>query len=290
MTTKEGQIILNKIIKNPQIVIDLSLNLFLLKFLRLTGHDNLRKMMIENKNLDILIGYIPKILLTSDYKFIHLFKIDNEYYINDNYFDYIVIDNEILRLIDPKLSYLTSEDIYFNSIYKVYNTSDLIIIQEENGDIKDTDEIKKIFNIYPDFKKNMDIKTYDKYFKYNYLNRYKYQLIVIITKNYQVYFKHKDKQYLYYNGTISLENWDHLINSDQIIFSIYNKQSDNFNFFDSSSSIYHSAVSNQSSYYTPNSDNSIYYSAVSNQSDVKFKSPSKEKSKSSVVFYDCNIQ
>ena len=130
--------------------------IILLNLLKKTNNEDIREFMLKNNNYSMLIGYIYKIFLHFNINTLHLFKIDNEYYINNNYYDYYVKYDQILPIEDKELEKTTYDYINLTNDNLVHSNPEILIIQEEDAEHKETEVIndvisrdKKLFNIHP---------------------------------------------------------------------------------------------------------------------------------------------
>lgn len=223
MKNNESQYIINEITTNPELISVLSPEILLLKFLRLTKHNSIRRTLIANNNISMCIGYISKILQSANIKFIHLFQIKGNYYINNNYYDYFSDNNDIKTLISKDFSDLNNDQIFKKNLDIIITNPDIIIIQDESAEIIDTNLMKHLLS-KKDMNLLLNLKTYDKSNIDNINGNY-YKLSLIMTNDKKVYFNSQGKQYLYYKGDLKETSWDkYRIKS---ILSIYNRKESN---------------------------------------------------------------
>jgi len=220
MKINESKIIINEIINNPNIISILSPEILLLKFLKLTGHTDIRKLLLKKKDISMPNGYLSKILNKGNLKVLHLFHIDKSYYINNDCYDYIIHDNDVKPMINHKFSRLDDDEIFKRNMDLIINNPDIIIVQNDTDDSLETDIMKKLL-----LKDNMELllnlKSYDKSDIDN-INGNKYDLDILFTDNKKVYFNSKNSKYVYDNGDIIEKDWDK--SSVKSSFKIYNKQ------------------------------------------------------------------
>lgn len=218
MNNKESQLIIKEIINKPTLLSIIPLEILLLKFLTLTKHDDIRTFILTNKKIKVPIGYISKILKIGNLNFIHLFKIKNNYYINNDYYDYHINNDEIKTLITNRIN--TKKTIFNYNLNLIVSNPDYLIVQNEDSDPNETNMIKYLLT--KDGMENvLNLKTYDKNNIQN-LNDNYYKLNIIVTKDFKIYFNSKGKQYLYHNGTLIEKDWDIFIDSKPLL-SIYSK-------------------------------------------------------------------
>lgn len=223
MNKNESQLIIDQISANPNLISIITPEVLLLKFLRLTEHSDVRNILINNKDLNISIGYLSKILANAQIKFIHLFRINKEYFINNNCYDYSTDNNKIVPKISKNFLNLNKDDLFKSNMDLIIYNPDIIIIQEERANTDDTEIMKQIIS-----QREMDfllnLRTYDKS-NVQQLNGNFYKLDLIMTADHKFYFNSKDNQYVYdhMNNTLSETTWD--IASFRPVFSVFNRQS-----------------------------------------------------------------
>lgn len=220
MRSNECQNIINEITNNPNFVSILSPDVLLLKFLKLTGHTDIRKLLLKKKEISMPMGYLSKIFTKANIKVLHLFRINKEYYINNNYYDYIIDDNEVKPMVNREYLRLNDDDKFKITMDLIINNPDIIIVQNENAEILETNIMKYLLS-----KSDMDtlllnLKTYDKS-KIDNINGNKYNLDLLVTEDNKVYFNSKNNKYLYENGEIIEEDWDK--SSGRPLLMIYNR-------------------------------------------------------------------
>lgn len=218
MNNKESQLIIKEIINKPALLSIIPLEVLLLKFLTLTKHNDIRTFILRNKKIKVPIGYISKILKTGNLNFIHLFKIRNNYYINNDYYDYHINNNEIKTLITSQIN--SKETIFNYNLNLIVSNPDYLIVQYENSEPIETTMIKYLLS-KDDMENVFNLKTYDKNNIQN-LNGNYYKLNVIVTNDFKIYFNSKGKQYLYHNGILIEKDWDIFVDPKPLL-SIYSK-------------------------------------------------------------------
>jgi len=195
-----------------QIIKILPYEIILLNFLKKTYNDDIRDFMLETSNFSIYIGYISKIINYYNINTLHLFRINNELYINYNLYDYIIKDNEIIPEIYDIIKDIDIND--FKDIHKnIFKTNaNFIIIQEENADLKETE----VFNNF--ISQNNTIFAIKSYINEINFNNYDIDIIIL---NDCIYFFDNNQKFIYKDGNI--ENFDWTIdNIDKpIMMSIY---------------------------------------------------------------------
>lgn len=222
MNKNETQLIIDEISANPNLITIITPEVLLLKFLRLTEHSDVRKVLIDNKDLNISIGYLSKIIENAQIKFIHLFRINKEYFINNKCYDYTTDNNKVIPKISNTFFNINKDDLFKSNLDLIIFNPDMIIIQEEKANIDDTEVMKQIIS-----QKEMDfllnLRTYDKS-NVQQLNGNFYKLDLIMTADHKFYFNSNGNQYVYdhMNNTLNETKWD--IASFRPVFSVFNRQ------------------------------------------------------------------
>lgn len=189
--------------------------ILLLNFLKKTYNDEIRDFILTSNNYSMLIGYISKIINYYNTNNLHLFRINNELYINHNLYDYTIEDNKIIPEIYNIISDIDVED--FEDIHKnIFNTNpEFIIIQEENAEPIETKLIK---NFISKKEKIFDIKSYMN--DNSLFNFFNYNLDIVFLKD-CVYFTDDNQKFIYKDGKIESFDWN-IDNTDKsILMSIY---------------------------------------------------------------------
>lgn len=223
----ECQILINEIVSNPSILNLIPYEIFLLKFLKLTGHNEIRKLMIDNKNFDILpLNYITKILDKLKYKYMHLIKIKKEYYITNDIYDYVISDdNNITAVILDKFSKLKYDDkgtneLFDKNIKLVLSNFDILVVQ--NQLLETESELLSDLFLKDDneFRLNLRNYTID---NFDSINGNSYTREIIVANNRNIYFKSKGELYEYNKESSTIEKYNAKVNKSEIIpvLSIY---------------------------------------------------------------------
>ena len=219
----EAQMIIRSIVNNPNILSTIPAEIFLLKFLRLNKNNDLRNFILEKNDFTLLpLSYLSKILEVANMNFIYLFNYHNNHYIINDYYDYIIDDNEVKPMVNREYLKLNDDDKFKINMDLIINNPDIIIVQNENAEILETNIMKYLLS-----KSDMDtlllnLKTYDKS-KIDNINGNKYNLDLLVTEDNKVYFNSKNNKYLYENGEIIEEDWDK--SSGRPLLMIYNRPS-----------------------------------------------------------------
>ncbi len=220
MKGNECQIIINEILNNPNVISILSPEVILLKFLKLTGHIDIRELLLKKKDIAMPMGFLLKVFNKANIKVLHLFHINKEYYINNNYYDYIIDNNDVKPLLNREFSRLDDDEIFKRNMDLIINNPDIIIVQNETAEILETDIMNKLL-----LKDNnsllLNLKNYDKSNIDN-INGNKYNLDLLVTDDNKIYFNAKNNKYLYEDGEITEKDWDKT--SGKPLLMIYNKQ------------------------------------------------------------------
>lgn len=186
--------------------------IILLNFLKKTYNDDIRDFMLKTSNFSMYIGYISKIIDYYNTNTLHLFRINNELYINHNLYDYIIKDNQII----PEI-YDIMKDIDINDFQDIHknlfkNNADFIIIQEEYADIKETE----VFNNFISQNNNVfAIKSYISDIK---LNNYNIDIIILDDC---IYFIDNNQKFMFKDGKIESFDWNIDKIDKPIMMSIY---------------------------------------------------------------------
>jgi hypothetical protein len=191
----------------------LPFNIIFLNYLRLMNYDDIREFMLKSHDYSMYPGFISKILNYHKLSILHLFRFNNEYYINNNYYNYHVKNNEIVPVIEDEFENSTIDYIQLTNETLINSNPEILIIQEDN-DTKETEIMKSIINNpkYP--KEIFNIKTYLKNKKFN-IFKYKIQAISLEDA---IAFVDNDEKYIYKNNKIVKSEWK--LNS-KILLSIY---------------------------------------------------------------------
>lgn len=223
----ECQILINEIVSNPTILDLIPYEIFLLKFLKLTGHTEIRKLMIDNKDFDILpLNYITKIFDKLKYNYMHLIKIKKEYYITNDIYDYVKSDDNNLRaVILDKFSKLKYNDkgtneLFDKNIKLVLSNFDILVVQHQLTETE-ADLLSDLFlKDDNEFRLNLRNYTID---NFDSINGNSYTREIIIGNNKIIYFKFKGELYLYNKETSTIEKYNAKVNKSEIIpvLSIY---------------------------------------------------------------------
>lgn len=222
MNKNECQVIINEITTNPELLEMITPEVLLLKFLRLTEHLNVRKVLIDNKNINISLGYLSKILKQANLKFIHLFRLNKEYFINNDCYDYTTENDKVISKVSKTFLDLNKDDLFKSNFDLIITNPDIIIIQEETANSNDTEVMKKILS-HREMDVLLNLQNYDKS-NVQQLNGNFYKLNLIVSSDHKFYFNCKDTQYVYdhYANELKETVWD--IANVRPIFSIFNKQ------------------------------------------------------------------
>jgi len=223
MKGNESQVIYNEIMVNPEILSIIPPDVFILKFLSLTGHKDVRKKLLDNKDiLSMPIGYVSKILKSVNIKVLHLFYINKQYYINNNCYDYYVKDNEINTLVKEDFYNLSNDEKFRRNFDSIIYNPEVIIVQDESASPIETKMIKYLLS-KRDMEYLLNLRTYDKS-DINKLNANKYKVNVIVNSAKNVYFNSNGQQYIYKNNELEKSEWN---KSDiRSIFTIYTRDED----------------------------------------------------------------
>jgi len=187
----------------------------LLHFLKKTNNEDIHDFILNSNNFSIFIGYIYKIINLYYENTFHFFRINNELFFNNNLYDYIISDNQII----PEF-YNTVEHIYINDFFNIHSyifnkTPDVIIIQEEDAEPIET-------NLFKNFIKNnesiFNINTYINNNKF--FNFFNYYLDIVILKD-SIYFIHNNKKFIFKDNSISPFEWNIDSTNKSILMSIY---------------------------------------------------------------------
>lgn len=183
----------------------------LLNLLKKTNNYDIREFMLNNNDFSMLTGYFYKIFLYLNKNTLHLFKLGNDYYINNNYYDYYIKYEQILPIEDKELE-KASEDYIFSINDSLINSNpEFLLIQEPEEDDKELDVMKDIISRN---KKLFNIQTY---FGNKKFNIYKYKLIAIMLKD-KFCFIENDEKYTYKDGIINKNEWQL---TSKVLLSIY---------------------------------------------------------------------
>ncbi len=186
--------------------------IIILNLLKKTNNNDIREFMLKNNNFTMLTGYFYKIFLYLNINTLHLFKLGNNYYINNNYYDYYIKYEQILPIEDKELEKTTEDYIYALNDSLINSNPEILLIQEPyDEDDKEFDVMKDIIHYN---KKLFNIQTY---FKDKKFNIYKYKLIAVILKD-KFYFIENDEKFIYKDGIISKSEWKL---SSNVLLSIY---------------------------------------------------------------------
>jgi hypothetical protein len=223
MKGNDSQVILNQIMDNPEILSVIPPDVFILKFLSLTGHKDVRKFLLANENiLSMPVGYISNILKSADMKVLHLLKINKNYYINNDCYDYYIKDNKISGSIRDDFSKLSNDDKFKKNLDIIIYNPDIIIVQDESACELDTSMIKYLLT-KRDMGLLLNLKTYDKS-EINRINGNKYKINVLVNSQKEVYFNSNNKQYIYKDEEVIKTSWN---KSDiRPILTIYTRDED----------------------------------------------------------------
>lgn len=218
----EGQMIIRSIINNPEILSIIPGEIFLLKFLRLNKCNDVRKFLLKNKDFSKLpVGFVSKILKVSNMNFIHLFNYNKNYFIINDYYDYVVDNDEIVAELNDSYMNMSIKDIHNMNRDLVNNSPDMIVVQHENA--IDKDSMVNLMVSKKDIQDNLNLKMYNNY-QFDNLNGNSYHLDLIITDDYKIYFiSNQNKEYVYSNGKLKETNWSNgsMSNSRNRLISIY---------------------------------------------------------------------
>jgi len=223
MSKNEGLMIIEEVSNNPEILSIIPYEILLLKFLRLTKNNDIRNFLLENKKMKMVpLGFISKILEISNKNFIHIFKLHkNHYYINNDYYDYIIENDEIKTKLNDTYKKLSIRDIHDINRKLINNSPDMIIVQDEAACECDTAIMNQIISNI-DMEDMSNLKTYDKN-NFDNLNGNTYNLDIVVMNDNKVYFNSNGKKYLYSNGILKETDWDISSFSKTPLISIYNK-------------------------------------------------------------------
>jgi len=229
----ECQILMNEIVSNPTILNFIPYEIFLLKFLKLTGHNEVRKLMIDNKNFDILpLNYITKIFDILKYKYMHLIKIKKEFYIANDIYDYVISDNNKLRaVILDKFSKLKYDDngkneLFDKNIKLVLSNFDILVVQHQITETE-SDLISNLFlkddNEFRLNLRNYTIENFDS------INGNSYSREIIVANNKNIYFKFNRELYEYDRESSTVQKNSAKTKRSEIIpiLSIYLREQQN---------------------------------------------------------------
>lgn len=223
MKGSDSQVILNQIMDNPEILSVIPPDVFILKFLSLTGHKDVRKFLLANKKiLSMPIGYLSNILKSSDMKVLHLFKINKNYYINNHCYDYYVKDNQISGSIRDEFYNLSSDDKFKSNFDLIIYNPDVIIVQDESACELETKMIKYLLT-KKDMEFLLNLQTYDKS-EINRINGNKYKINVLVNSQKEVYFNSKNQQYVYKDEEVTKTSWNK--SNIRPILTIYTRDED----------------------------------------------------------------
>jgi hypothetical protein len=201
----EGQMIIRSVLNNPEILSVIPGEIFLLKFLRLTKNTDVRNFLLKTNDFSKLpVGFVSKILKVSNMNFIHLLNYHKNYFIINDYYDYVVDNDEIVEeLNDMNMS---TKDIRSLNRKLVNSSPDMIVVQHESAINKDL--FANLMVSKKDIQDTLNLKMYNKH-HFDNLNGNTYHLDLVITDDYKIYFKsnHK-KEYVYSNGKLKETSWD----------------------------------------------------------------------------------
>jgi hypothetical protein len=219
---EECQFILNKIANNPHILKLIPYEVILLKLLTLTDYDNIRKLLVENKNIDIPLGYLAKLFNKVNYEFIHLLNINNNYYINDNIYDYIISNNEIIPAILQEFNDLKSEEIFKKNIYSIIKSPEIIMVQYK---LLDTEyQLFHYLFAKDDYEKDLNLNSYTLE-NFDLLNGNSYDIKLVLSDDNKVYYLLNNDLYSYDLNTSEIEEKLKMdITKIKPLLSIYVKQ------------------------------------------------------------------
>jgi len=228
----ECQILMNEIVSNPTILNFIPYEIFLLKFLKLTGHNEVRKLMIDNKNFDILpLNYITKIFDILKYKYMHLIKIKKEFYIANDIYDYVISDNKLRAVILDKFSKLKYDDngkneLFDKNIKLVLSNFDILVVQHQITETE-SDLISNLFlkddNEFRLNLRNYTIENFDS------INGNSYSREIIVANNKNIYFKFNRELYEYDRESSTVQKNSAKTKRSEIIpiLSIYLREQQN---------------------------------------------------------------
>ena len=187
--------------------------IILLKLLKDTKNEDIREYILENSFYNRMpIGYIYKIFINLNINTLHLFLFENNYFINNNYYDYYVKYDQILPIVDKELSKLSDDYIYSMNDNLINSNPEYLLIQEYDSDNEnETDVMKDIINNKP---KLFNIQTYLGKKPLNF-NKYKLEGVLL---NDRFYFIENDEKFVYKNGKIDKSNWKL---TSKVLLSIY---------------------------------------------------------------------
>lgn len=229
----ECQILMNEIISNPTILNLIPYEIFLLKFLKLTGHDEIRKLMIDIKNFDILpLNYITKIFDKLRYNYMHLIKNKKDYYICNDIYDYAISDDKHLRaVILDKFSKLKYDDKGVNELFDkniklILSNFDILVVQH----LLTETELELLSDLFlkhdNEFRLNLRNYTID---NFDSINGNSYSREIIVANNKNIYFKFNGELYEYDRESSTIEKNSAKTKRSEIIpvLSIYLREQQN---------------------------------------------------------------
>lgn len=195
------------------IIKTLPYEVILLKLLKYTNNEDIREYILTNNFYDRMpIGYIYKILQYYDINTLHLFKLEDDYFINNNYYDYYIKYEQILPIVDKELTKLSNDYIQSINDALINSKPEYLLIQEyDPNNENETDVMKDIISKNP---KLFNIKKYLETKQINF-NKYKIEGIVL---NDRFYFIENDEKYIYKDGKIEKSDWKL---TSKVILSIY---------------------------------------------------------------------
>lgn len=211
----EGQMIIKGVLNNPDILSVIPGEVFLLKFLRLCKNSEVRNLLLKTKDFSKLpVGYVSKILQVSNMSFIHLFNYNKNYFIINDYYDYVIDNDEIVpQLNDMNMS---TKDIQSMNRRLVNSSPDMIVVQHQSA--IDKDLFTNLMVSKKDIQETINLKNYSNH-HFDNLNGNTYHLDLVISDDYKIYFKsHQNKEFIYSNGKLKEAGWDESINP---LISIY---------------------------------------------------------------------
>lgn len=195
------------------IIKTLPYEVILLKLLRYTNNEDIREYILKNNFYDRMpVGYIYKILQYYDINTLHLFKIEDDYFINNNYYDYYVKYEQILPIVDKELTKLSNDYIQSINDALINSKPEYLLIQEyDPNNENETDVMNDIISKNP---KSFNIRKYLKNKQINF-NKYKIEGVVLTDR---FYFIENDEKYIYKDGKIEKSDWNL---TSKVILSIY---------------------------------------------------------------------
>ena len=211
----EGQMIIKGVINNPEILSVIPGEVFLLKLLRLCKDTKIRDLLLKTKDFSKLpVGYVAKILQVSNMNFIHLFNYNKNYFIINDYYDYVIDNYEIVpELKDMNMS---TKDIQSMNRRLVNSSPDIIVVQHQSA--IDKDLFTNLMISKKDIQETINLKNYNNH-RFDNLNGNTYHLDLVISDDYKIYFKsNENKEFIYSNGKLKETGWGASMNP---LISIY---------------------------------------------------------------------